>query len=214
MRKKKFYKKHKLAIILGLLATANLSIIGFATFGVRATDPTISTLPDVDVNVGEVTSFKFTSLKFTPFKLHTDGFYDDTTKTLSEKATLKIETEFENPLPPGSNFEISLNNESDYRGENDEKFDFFACLTAIKIKVGSYSANAYSEYKNNTLTYSDVSGVTLGIDNVATGSLNFEFTFTVKTAIFNSTDGNFYTDVFKKIHNQNFVFTLSMKSMG
>lgn len=207
MRKKKFYKKHKLAIILGLLATANLSIIGFATFGVSNT---IARVPEVEVNVEEISpTFIFTSMTFTPFKLHTDGFYDESTKVISDKAILKIQTKYINTMPAGTNFEISVNNKSDVT-----EFDFFDCLTTIELKVGSYDkTNSYTTYINKTLTYSNISGVTLGIDNVATGSLEFEFTFTVKTAIFNSTDGDFYTDVFKKIHNQNFVFTLSMKSM-
>ena len=85
MRKKKFYKKHKLAIILGLLATANLSIIGFATFVVTERDITTQVGDDITINVDskleQKATFTYDATASSIFTLHPSGFYDSTNST-------------------------------------------------------------------------------------------------------------------------------------
>lgn len=208
MRKKKFYKKHKIAIILGLLATANLSIIGFATFVVPAKEPTVSVLPDIQVQVGDVTSenqsVTFTIDSFTSFTVHTDGFYDETTKTLSNVAKFSIATTFTSTLTIETNFEISLTNSI-----TNSNYDFFGQLSATKFIVGSYEKKSPTSYENKTLTYSDVPASKLGVKDVGSGSLTFTFEFTVSTDNYTA----FYNNVFKNIYEKDLTFTLSIKNI-
>lgn len=186
MRKKKFFKKHKIAIILGLLATANLSVIGFATFVFPATDPTISTLPDVDINVGETGSrteaVTFSIGEVTSFSIHPDGFLSN--GVLSNSATLSVVINYSNcTLVSNINFSVSLS--------NTLETDFFSLLSAIKFKIGETEIKTYT-YSNKTITYS--SGITaekLGIIGKTSGSITFTFTFTVATP-----EKSFYEDYF------------------
>lgn len=201
MRKKKFFKKHKIAIILGLLATANLSVIGFATFVFPATDPTISTLPDIDINVGETgnrtEAVTFSIGEVTSFSIHPDGFLSN--GVLSNSATLSVIINYSNcTLVSNINFSVSLS--------NTLETDFFSLLSAIKFKIGETEIKTYT-YSNKTITYS--SGITaekLGILGKTSGSLTFAFTFTVATP-----ENSFYQDYFlSNLYNKNLSFALSI----
>lgn len=207
-KKKQTFKKHKVGLILGLLALANSIVIGFASF-IALPHRKVETTPDVSIKVDSSYNqqINFQMDSFTPFTLHPNGFFDTSTNTLNNtNGTIKITLSYTSSLTVDIPLDISLTNSLDS--------NFFVMITGAQFKVGgSTISNQYTSRVGNSIIYDDVSAEKLGVLSASagtnkTGKIDLSFTFVLSSTL----TSDFYNNVFNTLYGESFNFTLSIKT--
>ena len=207
-KKKQTFKKHKVGLILGLLALANSIVIGFASF-VALPHNKVETTQDVSIKVNSAYNqqINFEMDSFTPFTLHPNGFFDTSTNAVNNtNGSIKITLSYTSSLTVDIPLDISLTNSLDS--------NFFVMVSAVQFKVGSSTiANQFTSLTGNAITYNDISAEKFGILSTSagvskTGKIDLIFTF----ALSSTYRSDFYNNVFKTLYGKSFYFTLSIQT--